>query len=215
VEKKRTIICIDRDGTLIYDEKDHLFLGRDDDWKSKVEILSRVIDGLTLLRTIPNSAIYMITNQPGVAISDYPLLTLERAHEVCTYIIDKINSMGARIDGYFLCPHATPDYVRKKPGVNFDEELVHECKCLKPALGMVFDALEAENITPGNANVYVIGDRATNVQTALNINGIGILVPFENEPGEDKKVGKLEDQAHVYIAHDLLSAAEFIIAREK
>ena len=37
------------------------------------------------------------------------------------------------------------------------------CKCLKLALGMVFNALEAENITPDNDNVYVIGDRATDV----------------------------------------------------
>lgn len=63
--------------------------------------------------------------------------------------------------------------------------------------------------------MYVIGDRATDVQTALNINGVGILVPFENEPGEDEKVKKLEDQTHIYIARDLLNAAEFIVAREK
>jgi histidinol-phosphate phosphatase family protein len=212
---KKIIICIDRDGTLIYDERDHLYLGRDDDWKSKVKILPYVIDGLTLLMTIPGSAIYMITNQPGVAISDYPLLTLDTANEVCTHIVDELRSMEARIDGYFLCPHATPDYVKTKPGVNFDEKLVHECTCLKPALGMVFNALKAENVTRDDAHVYVIGDRGTDVQTALNINGIGILVPFENEPGEDEKVKKLEDQTHIYIAHDLLDAAEFIVAREK
>ncbi|MCK5553200.1 MAG: HAD hydrolase-like protein [Deltaproteobacteria bacterium] len=212
---KKTIICIDRDGTLIYDERDHLYLGRDDHWKSKVKILPYVIDGLTLLMTIPDSAIYMITNQPGVAIIDYPLLTFERTHQVCTHVVDELKSMGGRIDGYFLCPHATPGYVKTKPGVNFDEKLVHECTCLKPNLGMVFDALKAENIAPDDAHVYVIGDRATDVQTALNINGIGILVPFENEPGEDEKVKKLEDQTRIYIAHDLLDAAGFIVAREK
>jgi len=92
---------------------------------------------------------------------------------------------------------------------------LYQCECLKPALGMVFNALKAENITPENSNVYVIGDRATDVQTALNINGVGILVPFENEPGEDEKVKKLEDQTHIYIARDLLNAAELIVTREK
>lgn len=215
METKKTIICIDRDGTLINDEKEHLFLGRDDDWKSKIRILPHVIDGLKRLRSIPNSTIYMITNQPGVAISDFPLLTLERAHEVCTYVVEKIKSMGAHIDGYFLCPHANPEYVEKKLGINFDEKLVHDCKCFKPGLGMVFDALKAENITQENAKVYVIGDRASDVQTALNINGIGILIPFENQPGEDEKVKKLEDQTHIHIAHDLLNAAEFVVARER
>jgi histidinol phosphatase-like enzyme len=112
---KKTIICVDRNGTLINDEKDHLFLGRDDDLKTKVNLLPHVLDGLKLPGAIPGPAIYMITNQPGVAISDYPLLTLERAHEVCRYVIDRIESLGAHIDGYFLCPHASPDYVKKSP----------------------------------------------------------------------------------------------------
>jgi histidinol phosphatase-like enzyme len=157
----------------------------------------------------------MITNQPGVAISDYPRLTMEKAHEVCTHVVKTLDSMGARIDGYFLCPHATPDYVKRKPGVNFDEGLVHECKCLKPALGMVFDALKAEDITPDNANVYVIGDRASDVQTALNISGIGILIPFQNEPGEDEKVRKLADQTRIHIAENLLHAAQFIVETQE
>jgi histidinol-phosphate phosphatase family protein len=215
METKKTIICIDRDGTLINDEKDHLFLGRNHEWKSKVQILPYVIDGLKLLRTIPNSAIYMITNQPGVAISDYPLLTIDKAHEVCTYVVKTIQSMGARIDGYFLCPHSTPEYVKKKPGVNFDADLVHECECLKPALGMVFDSLKAGNVTPDNAYVYVIGDRASDIQTALNTSGVGILIPFKNEPGEDQKVKTLEDQTHIYIAQNLLYAAQFILETQE
>jgi histidinol phosphatase-like enzyme len=73
----RTLINIDRDGTLIYDERDHLYLGRDNEWKSKISILPYAIDGIKLLNSIPDSAIYMITNQPGIAISDYPLLNLE------------------------------------------------------------------------------------------------------------------------------------------
>ncbi|MFC1884175.1 HAD-IIIA family hydrolase [Thermodesulfobacteriota bacterium] len=212
---KKNLICIDRDGTLIHDEKYHLFLGKDDDWVSKVEILPGVIDGLKKLRNVPNAVIYMITNQPGVAISDFPLLTVEKANEVCRYAIDKIKEMGAVIDGYFLCPHANTEYVNKKTDVNFDDELVHDCKCMKPGLGMVFSALKKENITEDNSNIYVIGDRATDVQTALNINGFGVLIPFENEPSEEGKVKKLEDQKSIYIARDLIDAAEFISEREK
>jgi histidinol-phosphate phosphatase family protein len=211
---KKTLICIDRDGTLIHDEKYHLFLGKDNDWPSQVKILPDVIDGLKKLRNIPNASIYMVTNQPGVAIKDYPLLTLEKAHEVCRYIVSKIREMGAIMDGYFLCPHADPEYVGKKPGVNFDAKLVHDCTCLKPALGMVFDALAVENITADNANIYVIGDRASDLLTALNINGFGILIPFENEPGEEEKVRRFDDQRHILIARNMIEAAEFISKRE-
>jgi histidinol-phosphate phosphatase family protein len=211
---RKTLICIDRDGTLIHDEKYHLFLGKDNDWPSKVRILPGVIEGLKKLRTIPDSSIYMITNQPGVAILDYPLLTLERAHEVCRYVSNEIKEMGAVIDGYFLCPHATPEYVSKKPGVNFEAKLVHDCKCLKPALGMVFDALKSENITVDNANIYVIGDRASDALTALNINGFGILIPFENQPGEQEKVRRFSDQTHILVVANMIEAAGFIADRE-
>jgi histidinol-phosphate phosphatase family protein len=210
---KRTIICLDRDGTLIHDEGYHLFLGKDDDWRRKVRMLPGVIDGLKKLKNMPGSAIYMITNQPGVSISDYPLLTPERAHEVCKYVINKIRKMGAVIDGYFLCPHATPEYVSKKPELNFDARFVHECDCSKPALGMVFSTLKAEQVTVDDAIIYVIGDRATDVQTALNIEGSGVLIPFENEPGEEEKVRKLKNQSHVYIAKDFLDAADIIFQR--
>jgi histidinol-phosphate phosphatase family protein len=211
---KKTIVCIDRDGTLIHDEMYHLFLGKDNDWPSKVRILPGVIDGLKKLRDIPGVSIYMITNQAGVAIKDYPLLTIEKAHEVCRYVLYKIKKQGAVIDDYFLCPHATPEYVSTKPGVSFDDELVYDCECLKPSLGMVFDAFKAENVTADNANIYVIGDRATDVLTALNINGFGILIPFAGEPGEEDTARKLEGQSHIYIANDLLHAAEFIVERQ-
>lgn len=58
---KRPIVCIDRDGTLTHDESDHLFLGRDGDWKPKVRILPDVIEGLRLLKTVHGLATCMIT----------------------------------------------------------------------------------------------------------------------------------------------------------
>ena len=209
----KTLICTDRDGTLVYDAKGHLFLGRDNEWKSKVRILHHVIDGIKVLNTIPDSVVYMITNQAGVAISDFPLLTLERAHEVCRYIVGMIKDMGGRIDGYFLCPHANRAYVEEHGQYHFDENLVCECSCIKPGPGMVFDALKSEKASPEGLDIYVIGDRATDVETALEVNGTGILVPFENQPGEDEKVKKLKDQSHISIAQDFLEAAEFISRR--
>jgi histidinol-phosphate phosphatase family protein len=209
----KALICTDRDGTLVYDAKGHLFLGRDNEWKSKVKILPHVIDGIKVLNTIPDSVLYMITNQAGVAISDFPLLTLERAHEVCRYIIEMIKDMGGHIDGYFLCPHANRAYVEQHGRYHFDEKLVCECNCIKPGAGMVFDALKSEKASPEGPDIYVIGDRATDVETALEANGTGVLVPFENQPGEDEKVKKLKDRSHIFIARSMLEAADFIARR--
>lgn len=209
---KKILVCVDRDGTLIYDNKYHL--GRTDDWKSKIKILPTVIEGLRLLRTLPNVAIYIITNQPGVAIREFPLLTLDRAREVNRHILTEIAKMGGQIDGYFLCPHANLQYVKKKANYHFDENMVCDCECEKPKSGMVFDALKSERLTREEAILYVIGDRSSDVETALNINGTGILIPFENEPRHFEKIKKL-DQTNVYIARDFLDAAQFIVDQNK
>jgi hypothetical protein len=52
------------------------------------------------------------------------------------------------------------------------------------------------------------------VLTALNINGFGILILFDNEPGEEEKVKRLDDQRRIYIARNMIEAAEFISTRE-
>jgi len=210
---KKTIVCIDRDGTLIHDTKEHLFLGRDNEWREKIRILPHVVEGLRLLNTIPDVGIYMITNQAGVAISDYPLLTEARAHEVCQYVLAALKGRGGLLHGYFLCPHATPEYASRKPAIKFHSHLVHDCHCLKPALGMVFNVLKAEGVTSDNADIFVIGDRASDVRTALNIGGTGIFIPFANEPGESDKVSKMDRQNQIHVAQDMLAAAEHIVSR--
>lgn len=208
------LICIDRDGTLIWDGKPRLFLGKDNDWPSMLHILPSVIEGLKKLKDLPQAKTYMITNQPGVAISDYPLLTLERAHEVCRHVLGSLNELGARFSGYFLCPHAPSEYVRDNPNVTFDSRFVQECQCFKPRPGMVYEALEAENLRPEDAHIYVIGDRATDVAVALHFNGFGILTPFENESGQIERTRNLDSQEHIFIARDMVHAADFILTRE-
>jgi hypothetical protein len=49
---------------------------------------------------------------------------------------------------------------------------------------MVFDALKAAGITPDKAGLYV---GPAIVRTALNLGGIGVLIPFVNEPGEKRQ----------------------------
>lgn len=87
----KTLICIDRDGTLIYDTKEHLFLGSQVDWKKKVESLPNVLEGLRKLNELDDVHIYMITNQSGIAVQELPELTEEKAHEVCEYVLQQIN----------------------------------------------------------------------------------------------------------------------------
>lgn len=206
----KVVICLDRDGTLIHDEKYHL--GRQEDWKAKIKLLPGVVEGIKILRKIPNSVIYLLTNQPGIAVEDFPLLSKERAEEVCEEVLKILKREGAKLEGYFLCPHANPKYVKKR-AYKFHKKLVCECECIKPRPGMVKQVLKAEKIDESEAKIYVVGDRVTDVKTALNIGGTGVFVPFEKEPGEKQKVKKIK-KGEVHIAKNFIDAAKFIYKKE-
>jgi len=60
----------------------------------------------------------------------------------------------------------------------------------------------------------VIGDRASDVKTALKMNGIGILVPFKNQLGQIEKTRKIKSE-NKYIAKNFLAAVKLIINIER
>ncbi len=213
--EKKTIICIDRDGTLIYDDKYHL--GKTNNWRGKVKILPGVIGGIKKLQKLPNTRVYMITNQPGVIIKDFKLLTDKQAHDVCKYIVSLLGKKGAHLDGYFFCAHASPAYVKKRSKYTFDKKKVCNCVCIKPRLGMVFNALKKEGIKRKDARVYVIGDRASDVQTGVNSKGQGVYVPFKGESSEINKVKKLKRKygKKVFVGRSFLDAVRFVLKEEK
>jgi len=215
--KKQLLICIDRDGTIDYDKKTRprYHLGRQRNWKSKVRFIQSSISGLKLLnKKLPQAKIYMISNQPGIAIKEFPLLTRERGKEVFEYILKKLASKGIKIDGYEFCGKATPDYVQRHGQYSFHKKLVGDFDCWKPKPGMIKSILKREKLKPKETRIYVIGDRVSDVQTAVNVKGLGILVPFIYQPGEKEKVKKLKSKKK-YIAKDFLNAAKFIVKREK
>lgn len=210
---KQILICIDRDGTLINDNKYHL--GHQKNWKQLVEILPKVTQGIKLLnKKIPNAKLYMISNQSGIAIKNFPLLTKKKSEEVCQYLIDKLKSKGAKLDGYEICGHVNQNYVRRRPQYKFDKTKICNCNCIKPKIGMVKEILKKLNWKQKETEIYVIGDRYIDVKTGLNANGYGILIPFKGEPGNiqrTKRYTKPKDKT--FIAEDFLGAVEYIIKK--
>jgi len=214
-KKKHILICIDKDGTIDYD--DHFHLGHQRNWKSKLHLLDNVAKGIKWLNKIPGVKIYIITNQPGVAVKNYPLMTYERAEEVCEYVIDRLGGYEAHIHGYEICGKASLKYVKEKKeqksGFIFDSKNVGDFSCIKPEIGLVKRALKKEGWVLENTNIYVIGDRKSDVECGLNAKGYGILVPFGNRMEESGKVKNLKSRKK-YIAKDFLDACRFIIKHE-
>jgi len=211
---KKVIIFLDRDGTIVYDNKYHL--GRQKDWKRKIRFMKGVVSGIKLLnKEIPESKIYLISNQPGIAIKDFPLLTRKRANQVFAEIRMRLTKKGIKTRGFYICGHASPDYVKRHPQYRFDKKLVHKsCECMKPNPGMLLSALKKEKLKAKDARIYMIGDRASDAKTVLKLGGTGIVVPFKNEPGEGAKTRKIKSKKR-YIVKDFIQAAKIIIKKEK
>jgi histidinol-phosphate phosphatase family protein len=216
--RKNILLFVDRDGTLIYD--DNYFLGKDNYWKSKIKILPKVVEGMKLLDDkFPNKACrFIITNQPGVAIKDFKRLTMKRAKEVTKEVQHILKRQGAYFDNFVVCGHVTPMYVAEHKQFKFDKKYIDPmCDCFKPNTGMIEEAAGKKGLDPTKSSVYVIGDRQTDVLTALKAKGTGILIPFENRPGEIEKVKQLKKRfpKQVFIAKDFLEVVKIIISREK
>ena len=205
------VVCIDRDGALIYDHNYNL--GSQRGWKQMVKILPEVISGLRKLRKLPSVKIYMVTNQAGVAVKDFPLLTEKKAHEVCKYVMKLFESKGVGLDGYTMCPYASPSYTKKRSEYTFDKKYVKNSFCRKPRPGMIYEALRKEKVKRKDVHIYMLGDRASDVKTGLNINGTSIFIPSKNRQQEVEKVAKIKGK--VYKAKNFTDAANYIIKRER
>lgn len=215
--KKDLIIFIDRDKTLIYDNK--LYLGHTNDWKKKVVILPGTIDGIKKInKKFPEAKIYMITNQSGVAISNFKLLTEKRSKQVCEYVIDRYKKKGARIDGYAISGVVNQGYVKRRPMYRFIKKLVGNFSTIKPKTGMIKSIFKEFGILEKNSKIYVLGDRYIDVATALNAKGFGILIPFLGETKSEKRLRqyiKGNKKKNTYVAKNFIDACNFIIKREK
>lgn len=214
------LVCLDKDGTVNEDKND--FLGKTQDWKSKVKFLPGVIRGIKLLNKISDLEIFIITNQAGVALvgPEFDVLTEERYQEVSEYMIQQLAKKQAVIRGVFGCPYVDLKYAEKSKqrGRTINPKyLIDNHPDWKPNPGMVKRAAESLGKALQQCEIYFIGDRLTDVQTGLNAGGTGILVSSfkTQELGDEEKTRQLQSQYpnRIYIAKDFLDAAKYIAAR--
>ncbi|MDP3881806.1 MAG: hypothetical protein Q8Q31_02920 [Nanoarchaeota archaeon] len=214
---KPNLIIIDRDGTLVEDED--YYLGSDPKWKSQIKILPGVAEGIKILNLLSNTYLAIITNQAGVALkgSQFDELTLERAVEVNDYIMAKLAEQGAIIQAQFICPYVSEDYVEKalQKGRSVNSQYVHtNHPDAKPNVGLIQKAARYFGHALEDYNVHIIGDRLSDVEMALRVNGQGHLVTSwkTRQVGDEEKVKALS-QIHPQILHiynNFLEAAHYI-----
>lgn len=147
--KQEKYLFIDRDGTLIVEPEN-----KQVDSIEKLEFMPDVFSSLSLFRQAGYKLV-MISNQDGLGTKSLPRDAFQVPHEMMLKIFQ---SQGIEFDDIRICPHLPND----------------GCDCRKPKIGLLLDYVIGQTIDKNNS--YVIGDRATDLEFAKNLNLPGIQI---------------------------------------
>jgi imidazoleglycerol-phosphate dehydratase/histidinol-phosphatase len=155
IEKKKNVLFIDRDGTIIREPHDFQV-----DVLEKLRFLPGVITDLARIARDTDFELVMVTNQDGLGTASFPETAFWPAQN---FVLQTLADEGVQFADVFVdrtFPHENA--VTRKPGTGM--------------LGKYID---------GNydlANSYVIGDRPTDVELARNLGSKAIYIENENFP---------------------------------
>lgn len=181
-------LFIDRDGTLVIEPPVDYQL----DSLEKLEFYPKVFRNLYFIRKQLDFEFVMVTNQDGLGTVSFPEETFWPAH----------NKMLKALEG---------------EGIVFDDMLIdrsfpeENSPNRKPRTGMMGKYLGGEYDL---ANSYVIGDRLTDMELAVNLGAKGIwLRPSDEEA--DKLLAENPSVSPVLITEDWDKVTEYLFAGER
>ncbi|WP_303816166.1 HAD family hydrolase [Acidaminococcus timonensis] len=144
--RAKKAVFLDRDGVLDIDKG---YIYRPD----QVEWVQGAREAVALLHRL-GYAIYVVTNQSGIARGYYTQKDMEALH---AYMAKEMEKAGGQIDGFYFCPH--------HPTKGVIPELTIECNCRKPRPGMILQAMADHDLSREGS--FLIGDNESDVQAAL------------------------------------------------
>jgi D-glycero-D-manno-heptose 1,7-bisphosphate phosphatase len=133
-------VFLDRDGTINVKAPEGSYISS----PAQLRLLPHAGEAVRALNDagIP---VLVVTNQQGVASGR---MTLADVHHVHQALEDRLRRFGAKLDGFYVCPHARGT-----------------CDCRKPAPGLFFQA-RREHPRIRFDHTVMIGDAETDVQAA-------------------------------------------------
>ena len=148
---KKKVLFIDRDGTLVIEPPVDYQL----DSLEKLEFYPKVMRNLFFIRKKLNFELVMVSNQDGLGTASFPEETFWPAHNL---LLKTLEGEGITFDAIYID--------RSMPQDNAPTR--------KPRTGMLTRYLSNEDYDL--AGSFVIGDRATDVELALNLGCRAILL---------------------------------------
>lgn len=147
-------VFLDRDGIIVEDTGFPGAVG-------EVIVIEHAESAVKVLNEL-NYLVVVITNQSAVARGFTDEAGVKKTNqEISEYFL----SNGARIDGFYYCPHL--------PGGAIEQYAI-ECDCRKPEPGMLLKAANDHNIDMSRS--FFIGDSERDVQAAVKAGAMPILV---------------------------------------
>ena len=189
--KKNTAVFLDRDGT-INEEVGYL------DSLDKFKIIPSAYEAIRLINE-SGMKVVVISNQAGVAKGFFTEDFVKITHE---HLENALRQKGAYIDNFYYCPHHPTEGI---------EPYRKDCKCRKPAPGMLLRAAQDLNIDLTKS--YLVGDRFRDMEAAKKAGVKGVLVKtgygqeLLQDDGPDKAT---EEGKPDFITADILEAVKWI-----
>jgi imidazoleglycerol-phosphate dehydratase/histidinol-phosphatase len=156
----KKVLFIDRDGTLILEPPVDFQV----DSFEKLKFYPKVFSGLGKIARELDFELVMVTNQDGLGTASYSYES-------------------------FIGPHNLMVEALRSEGVEFAEECIdrnfpaENAPTRKPRTGLLSKYLTSEYDL---ANSFVIGDRLTDVELAMNLGAKAIYMVNENDPGKSE-----------------------------
>ena len=158
-------IFLDRDGTL---NPDPGYISRPEDFTLYAGTAAALKDlkefGYLLI---------LVTNQSGIARG---LITPEQLDNIHQKLQQLLSENNLALDAIYVCPHH-PDFPYRG---------ISNCKCRKPAPGMILQAIKDFAIDAKTS--YLIGDRSSDVKAAIQAGITPILIGDKPLPGFEEVV---------------------------
>jgi D-glycero-D-manno-heptose 1,7-bisphosphate phosphatase len=178
----KTAIFLDRDGVIFEGMRDGKsnFVNNPSD----ISYVPNAIGGLREMQS-KGYKLFIVSNQSGVALN---IMKEETLDAINNKMSDDLKKEGVKLSGIYCCTHSSRG----------------NCKCRKPATGLLIGAAREHDIDITRA--YMIGDMTSDIEVGSRVLATTILVKT-GFGGSDNKYKVTPD----YIANNLLDASRFIV----
>ena len=187
---KQPAAFLDRDGTLNVD------VGYPDSLE-KIVLIPGAVEAVQLLNRA-GYAVVVVSNQSGVARGYFDEA---RVQAINRGVAEMFAQAGARIDGFYYCPHLPEAAVARYR---------RACDCRKPAPGMLQKAVREMHLDL--ARSLIIGDKYSDIAAGKALGLQAVLVRTGEGPRQHARYGADDAIPQPdYIADDVLAAVRWLL----